>query len=268
MGAEQRACVHCLRVRDTTDDHVFPASWYPDNTPANVQRLTAPSCGQCNSTFGKMETDLLVRLLGCIDPKEAAASGLHDKALRSLGIGVQKRLSEKEKAKREARRAKLRSEFIPASDVASLPGRIPGLGPPLDEAAGSILFPIAAFSMMTEKIARGCEYNFNKKKRLVEPPYSVLTTLSESKPAPIPEGWMPFCFDFGPGCKITRVCFPEDDPNAVLYWIFIWNTLCVRAWIDLEENFKEVHIEKFPGIELPRGTKIMNVPAYLRAFNG
>jgi len=268
MGAKQKACVHCLRVTDTTKDHVFPFSWYPDNTPASVQRWTAPSCRRCNEKFGALETDLLVRLIGCVDPSEVAAAGLHDKASRSLGIGVQEELPEEEKAKRAALKAKIISEFVPATDVANLPGRIPGLGPS-DETAGTvILFPLAAFSMMTEKIARGCEYNFHKKRRLVEPPYSVVTTLSESKPQPLPENWKPSChhFDFGPGCKITRVCFPEDDPNAVLYWILIWNTLCMRAWIDLEENFKGVEIEKFPGIELSLGTKIMNVPAYLRAF--
>src|SRR5882757_1903236 len=82
MGAKPKRCVHCLRLKVSEDDHVFAFSWYPDTTPTTVQRWTAPSCPRCNRTFGELETDLLARLIGCVDPKAEAASGLHANVLR------------------------------------------------------------------------------------------------------------------------------------------------------------------------------------------
>lgn len=83
-------------------DHVFPDSWYPESTPANVQRWTVPSCEACNGKFGAMEEEIFVRLELCIDPRRAAAAGISSKALRSFGIGADAGLEEGEKRKREA----------------------------------------------------------------------------------------------------------------------------------------------------------------------
>jgi 5-methylcytosine-specific restriction endonuclease McrA len=92
MGATPQPvirCVHCLRETDaTTKDHVFPSSWYPDSTPETVQRWTVPSCTDCNTFLGKLETDLLVRLALCLEPASASAAGISSKALRSLGLDV------------------------------------------------------------------------------------------------------------------------------------------------------------------------------------
>jgi hypothetical protein len=33
-------CVHCLKdVEERNSDHVFPASWYPDSTPPNLEEM-------------------------------------------------------------------------------------------------------------------------------------------------------------------------------------------------------------------------------------
>src|SRR5271169_2434899 len=123
-------CVHCLRLTDSvTADHVFPSSWYPDSTPESVQRWTVPCCSDCNRELGKLERDLLIRLVLCVNPKSEAASGLASRTLRSLGLDAEK-LSEREKAHRAKLRDKIRSELMPQSDVAGKPGKIPGLGPP------------------------------------------------------------------------------------------------------------------------------------------
>src|ERR1035441_7983823 len=93
-------CVHCLRLsQPVTYDHGLPASWYPDTTPVNVQRWTAPSCRKCNSELGSLERDLLIRVVLCIDPKKEAVSGLASKVLRSLGLDADG-VSETEKAHR------------------------------------------------------------------------------------------------------------------------------------------------------------------------
>ena len=97
-------CIHCRTpLTNPTKDHVFPSSWYPDSTPANVQRWTAPSCKPCNKKFGVMEEDLLIRLSLCVDPRKQAALGVSKNALRAFGIGVSG-LSEKERRIREAKK--------------------------------------------------------------------------------------------------------------------------------------------------------------------
>ena len=83
-------CVHCLKNLDKdtkSKDHVFPSSWYTDDTPSNIQRWTVPSCADCNNSFGKLEKDLFVRLAMCIDPKQAKAVGINKKLMRTFGIG-------------------------------------------------------------------------------------------------------------------------------------------------------------------------------------
>src|SRR5437016_14334314 len=101
-------CVHCLRYTGVVEgDHVFPDAWYPDSTPATVQRWIAPSCPRCNREFGRAEKDLLVRLILCVDPKSEAAAGLAAKAMRSMGLDTEG-LPEKERLHREALRSEER----------------------------------------------------------------------------------------------------------------------------------------------------------------
>src|SRR5882762_2270283 len=41
-------CVYCRAAPGTTEDHVFPNSWYPDTTPAGTSKTKVPSCLPCN----------------------------------------------------------------------------------------------------------------------------------------------------------------------------------------------------------------------------
>lgn len=205
----QKHCIHCLRPADAPEaDHVFPYSWYPDTTPTTVQRWTAPSCAECNRRFGQLEKDLLVRIVGCIDPKSDAVSGLYARVFRSLGIDTAG-LAASEKECRDKLRDQLRSELIPYSEVAELPGAIPGLGPPIGQAEHIVPIPFAALCIMAEKIARGCEYRHKNRKRLVHPPYGVLTAVRESDFIPEPFSSGTKLLDFGPGCQIRRLAFIE-----------------------------------------------------------
>ena len=89
LNAEANAlCIHCVKSEGSTDDHIFPSSWYPTSTPSTVQRLTAPCCPDCNGEFGKLEKDLLIRLVLALDTSSDAARGLDERVFRSLGIGV------------------------------------------------------------------------------------------------------------------------------------------------------------------------------------
>ena len=54
----KQKCIHCLRFCEyLTEDHILPESWYPNNTPANIEKWVAPACNKCNSELGKIEEE-------------------------------------------------------------------------------------------------------------------------------------------------------------------------------------------------------------------
>ena len=119
-------CVHCLE-QATTKDHVFPDSWYPESTPTTVQRWTVPCCVRCNGELGQAETEVFVRLALCVNPQKIAASGLSQRAIRSMGIRARE-LGENEKRIRDA----LKNRVLKGARPISEEGRrnlLPGLGP-------------------------------------------------------------------------------------------------------------------------------------------
>jgi len=260
---ETGRCVHCLRLSESiTADHGFPDSWYPDTTPDSVQRWTAPSCPKCNGELGRLERDLLIRVVLCIDPKKEAVSGLRSKVLRSLGFDADE-LSETEKTHRESLRAKLRAELIPYADVARGPGAIPGLGPH-EDSPWAVPSPWASLSVVAEKIARVCEHRLER--RLVESPYGVRTSI-DSAGGVVPEPLLPFArvLDFGPGFRVTRLS-PTEDPALVRYWISIWDSLHLRAYIDLEEELRRLDSEcsRVEGLTPEEIRRAMRISPYLR----
>lgn len=257
-------CIHCLRwTNSTTADHVFPSSWYPDTTPPTVQRWTVPSCPECNRELGRLEKDLLIRLVLCVDSKSEAASGLASRALRSLGIDANG-LSEQDRTHREKLRAKIRSELMPHTKVVGIPGKIPGLGPPEGEPVQwAIPIPWAGLAIIAEKIVRGCEYKL--KGRYLEEPYGIRIFLSEAHFLPQPYAAAAQHLDFGPGCNISRV-FATEDPKVVLYWLSLWNTLHFNVKIDVEDELKRVDEKssRVQGILPEENWRAMRIADYLR----
>jgi hypothetical protein len=213
-----------------------------------------------------LEKDLLVRLVGCIDPKSSAVSGLYARVFRTLGIGTVG-LPGSEQECRDKLRAQLRSELMPSSETAQLPGAIPGLGPPAGQAEHSIPIPFAALSMMAEKIARGCEYRYKNRKRLISSPYGVFTAIRDTAFIPEPFASGTKLLDFGPGCQIKRLAFIEDT-NTVWYFITIWQALNIHVRIEPEAELIKVapQYQRVQGIS-PTEKRMMEVPPYLRAFN-
>jgi hypothetical protein len=254
-------CVHCLRLSSTiTHDHGLPDSWYPDSTPANVQRWTAPSCTECNRALGRLERDLLVRVVLCIDPKKEAVSGLAVKVLRSLGRHTEG-LSPEERAHRDRLGAKLKAELLARSNV-SAQSIIPGLGPH-EGSPWLVPIPWAGLSILAEKIARVSEHRV--KGRFVETPYGVRTSVDQSGGV-IPKPLVPFAtfFDFGPGFRIARL-FSIEDPLIVRYWISIWGSLHLRVYIDLEDELriKDGSHSRVTGLS-PENIRAMSISSYLR----
>ena len=262
-SSETGRCVHCLRLSESiTADHGFPDSWYPDTTPPSVQRWTAPSCPKCNGELGRLERDMLIRVVLCIDPKKEAVSGLSSKVLRSLGFDTDG-LSGTDKTHRERLRSKLRAELIPYADLARGPGAIPGLGP-YENSPWAVPIPWASLSIITEKIARVCEHKI--KGRFVEGPYGVGTSV-DSAGGIVPAPLAPFAkvFDFGPGFRVTRLS-PIEDPLIVRYWISIWDTLHLRAHIDLEDELRRLGSEgsRVEGLTPEQNRPAMRISPYLR----
>ncbi len=228
-----------------------------------MQRWTVPSCQDCNQKHGELEKDLLVRMALCVDPMSEGAAGLAVKALRSMGLAVEA-LSNDEKTHRDALLAKFRSELVPYSSVAGNPGAIPGLSPPASTPhKWSIPIPWAGLSIITEKIARGCEHKLSG--RFLRSPYGIRTSVADS--GTIPEPYVSFAslYDFGPGFRVARV-FAVEDPSVVLYWFSVWGALHLCATIDLEEELKRrdstrMRVDGLQPEDVPRA---MRISPYLR----
>jgi len=226
-------CVHCGKPfvdmpkdpMSRSDDHVFPTSWFPDSTPETVQRWTVPSHLKCNNDLGTLESDLFIRLAFCTDRRKIEASGLSQKALAALGIGVSG-LTPKEERHRLARKAKLLKQINPKgwSGLNVLPGLGPHKGFPY-QLHQSIEIPPASLLAVTEKIVRGCEYKMNGD-RIIDPPYEVSVHFVEEQEVPdIIRTFAPLGpLTLGPGFWIQRAAV-QDDPLSALYRISIWDTL-------------------------------------------
>jgi hypothetical protein len=236
-------CVHCLaKLNRPTRDHVFPSSWYPDNTPREVQRWTVPSCTRCNGTLGKIEKEMFVRLALCADPRKAEASGMSKSALKSLGIGVAL-LDPTEKAHRVALLKKIFAKAKLFKDLGEVP-LLPGLGLHGGFPAGgqlAITIHDDILRRASEKIVRRCEYKLNNGAYVDEPLevkiYFVhdqgsedLTALFDRLPAT----------RLGPGFEVRRgQSPPEEGIHIVLYRIAIWGTLKIYATIADERVFEQ-----------------------------
>jgi DUF2934 family protein len=227
-------CIHCQgTLTEPTKDHVFPSSWYPDTTPDEVQRWTAPSCKRCNEYFGRLEKELLIFLACCINPQKAAARGLYERVRRTMGIGVEG-LTDEEKGHREARRRKLLSEAQPYSPEAQ-PHIIPGLGPhPEAPASSQLQITIEAETTyaVVKKIVRGCEY-WLAGGRIVGPPYEIEVFLPSETPELVGKLMAAFALGpvyLGPGLRIRRGG-TQDDSLSALYELVMWDTMTAYASI-------------------------------------
>ena len=161
-------CVHCLTDNVPRNwDHVFPKSWYPDTTPANISKWIIPSCYKCNKEYGELEQDLLMRLACCVDPKAAAFSGIYPKVLRSMDARYAP--NQKEAGIRIARRNELLAEMLHGDQIPEN-GIYPGLGErwgrPKD-AQVAMKISASSFHRLTEKIVRGIF--FIEDSRYIEP---------------------------------------------------------------------------------------------------
>ena len=72
-------CVHCGKeVHVRTWDHVFPQSWYPEDSPPNIEKWKIPSCKVCNLEYSQIEEDLFITLALCIGRDAPNAKGMYE----------------------------------------------------------------------------------------------------------------------------------------------------------------------------------------------
>ena len=85
MALREGKCIHCLKTSNNiTDDHVLPKSWYPENTPKEIEKWTAPACQRCNADLGKLEEDLKIKLALCLNPEDPDLRSITQDVIRAL----------------------------------------------------------------------------------------------------------------------------------------------------------------------------------------
>lgn len=226
-------CVHCLADNVVRNwDHVFPRSWYPDSTPPNTSKWIMPTCHKCNSEYGVLEHDMLIRLACCVEPHAAEASGIFKKVLRSMDPSQAS--SEADARSRSARRDKFLAE-VRYGDEIPVEGAYPGLeerwNRPKNQQS-AIMIPVSSFKRLTEKIVRGIFYIEDK--MFIESSNSIsFYTLHDDGAKPIAEilDQLGTEHSSGPGILIKRAVAPQDNVSSLMS-IEIWKTFKMYASVD------------------------------------
>jgi len=227
---KQGRCVYCLgSFSDLTDDHVFPESWYPNTTPEEMPKWKVPSCESCNSSLGRIEEDLMLRLGLCVDPASAKASGISEKVLRALDPNAAH--DERDKYFREKTRKKILKEMEKLPEI--LIGVLPGFGPKNNSSDGylGIKIPERELKALGEKIIRGHQYVI--KNGYVENDYNIEIFFVDDKDV---QKVINLISQYGkeyyrgPGLTIIHARASEDNMVA-LYMIDIWGQLRIYGAI-------------------------------------
>ena len=216
-------CVHCLKDGlERTWDHVFPESWYPKTTGANIEKWKIPACESCNKEYGVLEQDLMLRLGLCIDPNAFESTGVVPKVLRSLDPKLAK--NDKDRRAREAKRDQILKQVLKGTDIplsAVYPRFEERWGrPPENQVA--VPLPKKSVDRLFEKVIRGLAYLENG--CFIEPPHTVaLYPLGENDTPVFTSLLDKFgkVHARGPGIVVRRAVAPEDGLSAI-YEITIW----------------------------------------------
>lgn len=216
-------CVHCLNDPvERNMDHVFPRSWYPDDTPENLAKWQVPSCIPCNSRYGKIESDFLSRVGLALEPKHPASRGVVQTALRSMRPSAGR--DEHDSAKRADRGKRILAETLQGDQIpqgATIPGMGERWGRPVEEQI-AVLLPADSLELMTKKIVRGIFYVEDE--MFIEPPFTIdFFVLEEAGAKEITEALNKFGTVHArePGLVVRRAVVP-DDKRSSLFEILFW----------------------------------------------
>ncbi len=227
-------CVHCLKdVEERNFDHVFPESWYPDSTPPDLEKWQIPSCIPCNSDYGRLEQDFLLKIGLCLDPFDPASKSIVEKTLRSLKSSAAR--NPRDARHRLGKGRKILTEALQGGQIPDH-GIFPGLGnrrANVNEEPVAVLVPAESFQRITEKIVRGIYYIEDG--IFIEPPYEIeFYALPENDIAP----WKDALDRFGsvyarePGIMVRRAVAHEDGISS-LFEITFWKQFKTYASVSL-----------------------------------
>jgi hypothetical protein len=225
-------CVHCLKeVEERNSDHVFPKSWYPDSTPADIEKWQIPSCIPCNSEYGKLEQDFLIKIGLCLDPYDPASASIVERALRSVKPTAAR--SPRDARHRLGRGQRILAEALHGEQIPDH-GIFPGLGDRWADIPGersAILIPKRSFERITEKIVRGIYYIEDGV--YIAPPFSISFFA-------LPDGGVPEWNDpldrWGkiyarePGVLVRRALAHEDRMSS-LFEVTFWTQFKTYATV-------------------------------------
>lgn len=224
-------CVHCLADPvERNWDHVLPESWYPDSTPLNLSKWTAPSCVPCNDALAKVEDEFLRLVSVCLDPDNPASASIVEKANRSRN--PKSAADGREQRIRGAAGKQLHSRLLHGSKIPNT-GIYPSLNDKFEtprEERVAVMLSAKSFKNITEKMVRGIFWVLDKK--FIEPPYSVsFFALTEAGTAPIREllSMNGELYDRGPGLKIHRAVATDGLSSA--FEIILWDQVKLHAMI-------------------------------------
>lgn len=211
-------CAHCLGGFDVRNwDHVFPAGWYPSTTPKDIAKWQIPSCGACNSAYGRLEEDFIARIGLCLDPDDPDTAHIVAKVMRAVDANCGR--DEKDSQLREARRQRLLRDMLTGNQIpteAIYPNFGERWGRPQEE-QGAITIPAESVRRIAEKIARGIF--FIEDGLFIEPPYKIeFYAMHNAGAADITR--MLKCFGKiyarEPGIEVIRAVTPEDGISSLM----------------------------------------------------
>ena len=112
-------CAFCGARGVVTDEHVFPLSWYPADTPSDIWKWRAPSCVECNNKkYAPKELRVFPFLAMSTDPDAPGAKGIAEKAWRAADGSAASSERDREARARLRELMKQRMEVIKSNDVA------------------------------------------------------------------------------------------------------------------------------------------------------
>lgn len=225
----RKVCVHCLRDPvERNWDHVFPESWYPDTTPPNLAKWQVPSCINCNKELG-IESEFLIHVALCLDPKDPASRSIVQKALRALNPESAKTPSDGRARAGLSRR--ITSKLLQGHEIPT-EGIFPSLGERWGRPRGTgiaLTIPAESFRRITEKIVRGITYL--ECERYIEAPHTIeFFALDEEGARPLRALLEAHGTTLArePGVIVRRAVVPDDGVSA-LYEIEFWKQFKTHA---------------------------------------
>jgi hypothetical protein len=238
--SRRKYCAYCVVERATDREHVFPFSWYPDNTPTTVQRLTVPSCRTCNERWKAVEESIGHDLIMVCDADHPDAVGVVDRIAK--GWDGSRATTKEEAAHRERRAQRVLDSTRWAPPHAGTP-QVPLKAPDGSAvmASPARVLDQAALASLCEKFMRGLFFSEKKGEELLRsifvqahllPSPGMTTVPAAATPSPdllsfiaVATKELPIKGSLGPGFRWSR-----GEGSKGHFWSFtLWGHMNIIA---------------------------------------